>query len=634
MTHQDPDSPGPQDSGADLPLEDQRIAHVDPSVPRAKTEALVGERGPIQAPQQVLSDVQPSLEALYRDRLKSIWAAAHSEVEESEREREVFFEAMLRVVESAPLVPAEVTRRAGDAGEALLGETRESFGRDLSTVALLVADLARQPLGPQELAAVIRERLAPTMTDLERAEQGTPEQRVDIIVRVLSALEGSQSAAVLASELLRYLQTQAPGLVGQGFYVTVASLAGIVGAAEGRHAQASFMYHLVLNGLRSLVQREGELEDLSREAVTVSSFNTAAIISELLQRQLQGAQGREDLSARAVRVLRDLKAISAAAATPADIAEAEAPELVQALGFSTTDPAEFLTALLDLGNAARASHDTPIGTARLEAASGVVDAARPRPQNPAVGLFNAGVSLLREEDARRAVPLITTRLLLNALGLRLAFHVTDELTVALLDRKGLDCAVNLAGACVDYWRAGGPELEGLEPLLRQLVNLTRWPPLRTRRPDVVADLSRLGTSAENLRLVPQEQAGFPELPRLLEDAIEGLRGATDGPPRVEDLVLDTARLVGHVFDRILPTEASEDLQGAVDSAVVDRRQPAQVLVERYEDYAGRPGDPVGVGPLVAAGVMDLSEWRRLASQLLDPIPTVAPALRAFSLGPA
>lgn len=337
-------------------------------------------------------------------------------------------------------------------------------------------------------------------------------------------------------------------------------------------------------------------------------------------------------SAEGIEVLRDLKRISASAAWRIDLEDARATAVTGALGFTSTQPADFLTVLLNLGSGAEAWQDTPIGLARLEASSGVVDAATAQPAQFATRLFNAGISLIRAQADDR-VPLIRSRLLLNVIGLRLALELDNDLIGALVELDSLDCAVNLVAAFGDSQRIPDPDItSGVEPLVRQLVDLPRWPPLRMDNPNAAVALARLTTDGQRLGMAPQERVSFPQLLPALDHALDTLRTATRAPLAPKDVFLDAAQLVGHVFGVVLrPLTDTSGLQQIIDDVAASRSQPAEVLKECYARYASSPDDPVGDGPLVAAGVVERAEWDRVAELLLKPLPSIAPALRDFQL---
>jgi hypothetical protein len=613
---QDPTPAEPRGSGTDQLHEDQQLLHRSQPVGAAKDEVPLSDATQIQAPLQV-SREKRSFEDIYGDRLKVIWDAAHVPGQEDEQEWRTFREAMLRVAQTMPLVDADIPALAV-AGAGIEG--------NIVNVDLTIRDRVRQESSPPAVAAFLKDVLAPTMARLERESQGTPERRVDIIVLALSGLESAPPAADLALELTRYLQTQDPDERGVGYYTTVGSLAGVVALSEERHHQeeAAFLYHLVLRGIRSIAIAES-LEDfttMASEAVSISAFNLGAIISDLLQRD------GKDGSAEGTKVAQDLNAISVSSTELVQFDDRRAAEIVQALGFQTERATEVATVLEYLGNAARAWDDRPIAAARLAAARGAIIAAAPEPENPASSLFNAGVYLNRSDDSP---PLLLSRILMNALGLRLALVLGPDLVTSLVRLAGLDCAVNLVGAFNRYSRIGAPDIKAaIEPLARKLISLGDWSPLRTAGRDVNADLGRLAVSAEGLG-VRSEGEVSPDLSRSLDDAIDGIRSNTGGPDALDDVVMDSAQLIGHTFAAVLPASATSGLEETVERVTASRDRPVDILIQRYEDYSNPPDHPVGIGPLQPAGVLESSEWAQLAARLLQPIGSVAPALRAFQL---
>ncbi|MGH8902015.1 MAG: hypothetical protein ACRDYA_10105 [Egibacteraceae bacterium] len=606
----------PGEGGHREQREEKRLASTEMPIPETQLSGTVQAEPSLPAPVE-----QPSRSALYSDRLKLIWAAAHSRAEEKEGEWVVFQEAMVRVGDFVALV--------GDEAE-LTSESRESLEGDLDTVALFVADKVASQPGAPTLAAYVRNTLTPTIARLEQVGEGTPERRVDVIVRVLVALRGAPAVGDLACELFRYLQDQDPAERQAGFYMTVANLATLVSAVGGdfRRVDQAFMCHVALDGMRSVALQGNlpALQEANAGSVSTVAFNVAVDVATLLRR-------REELSSpQGVGVLRDLMAISASTTPLVDIQKVDPGEVVRALGFETNQPTEFLTVLADIGGIAEAWQQTPIGRARLQASSGVADAVMATGRQ-ASRLFNAGISLLRAQaDDPRA--LSAGRLLLNTLGLRLALLTGRDLVAALVHLDGLDCAINLVGAFVEYQRVADAAVSReVEPLIRQLIDLGRWPSLRALGPGVGIDLARLTSAAERLKMSPQERASFPELLSSLESALDALRAATPRAPRaLHEPLLDTAQLVGHIFRTVLPPTAdSSGLQQVIDGVVASRGRAVDVLEERYARYASSPDDQVGDGPLVAADVLQRSEWDHVAGRLLHPLHSIVPALRDFAL---
>ncbi len=224
--------------------------------------------------------------------------------------------------------------------------------------------------------------------------------------------------------------------------------------------------------------------------------------------------------------------------------------------------------------------------------------------------------------------------MINCLGLRMAFRQSPNLVEALTFYDGLDCAVNFAASYVDYRREGSvpPLLRDLEPFMRLLVSLSVWPPLDGRAP--ATDQGRLASAAGAVGITRDGQANFAELPDQTETAIEVLRAQAkpEAPPRVDDPVLDAAALTRHVFQRMLPRPPDvEGLPAKLDKVIAGRGDAGATLRTRYQAYARVSKDGVGPGPLVAAKVMTKFEWDELEARLLSRLPSIVPALSAFTL---
>lgn len=122
--------------------------------------------------------------------------------------------------------------------------------------------------------------------------------------------------------------------------------------------------------------------------------------------------------------------------------------MLKALQLPINPPTDVVTVVTDMGGLARAWQSSPAGLARLEASSAVATAVTKEPRDSAGRFFNAGVSLIGDAF-RNSKMNVRSRLILNALGLRLALLANSDLRAALIEHSGLSCAVNLAGAFSD-----------------------------------------------------------------------------------------------------------------------------------------------------------------------------------------
>lgn len=563
-------------------------------------------------------------EEVYRERLRDFWEAAHrnSPNAESAAELEVFLRIMMDASEDLNILVADEEVSPLSVG-IIAGNPQE--------VDLEVAERMSASTGQSELTQFMRSSIGPTIDRLERAGDGTPETRVDIVARVLFELRGSPAAASLACELYRYLQSQVER--SEGYYQTVLNLAVIVSAAWPEYATESmFLYHAVLEGFRDLYGGQNVAaggvsgNEGSRNLVSIASANLA----KTLGRRIREFDG--DARAKALSVLRTLRTISAVTC-PVPAFERSHPRVVAAaLGLPTGQPAESLAVLAHMAEMAETWGFESVGTSDLEASGGISAAADDNILRAVDLLFNAGVSLRAQKDVpeSKAGVMFRARLLLNAVGLRLSLESRDDLRESLVDLDGIDCAVNFIGTLVEYKAIGDPGVvRNLEPLATEVAHFAKWPLLQRARRRT--DLTRIERAATLLGIAIETRSTFPTLVPSVRLAIEALRRSFDFPDRgSDDVIVDSADAVGRLYGLVLFDEDSRQLQPKLVEIVSKRNIAMQVLIESYAEYATTTSADVGLGPAVAAGVVGEADWRRVAGQLRDPVTSIASAIAEFS----
>lgn len=562
-----------------------------------------------------------SLKQLYERRLERFWAAAHrsAEVHETVGEWELFKEGMVRLAALGALVDGE-------------SQPIEEIPGDVDDVELLVARRMERGMTLEEVADFIRTSLATTIDRLEQRREGTPERRTDIIVRALKPLQDFPESAGLGCELMRYMQTQPIEQRLPGYYDTIDDIGALVRAGGDEYRlKGVFITHVVLNGMRTLVVRSPEV--FNRQALGIvsnSAFRLASMLSGIFNDR------KEQPGERASAVLRNLQAISVAT-TPVLSITANGPELVQILGFETSHPLEFLTALEDMGSVGPAWQRSRVGQARLTAMSGIIGALAVRKEAAVSRIFNAGIPLVFEDQAHptSSEALIRAQLLTNTIGIRLALFFGEELFIALTQFSGLNCAVNLIGAFVRYQRnpdAIAGVSESFLPLIQDILNLTNWTAFQGAGSWVDPSLARFAAASGVLKLSPEPLPSFDHFGDHVEAALDSIRETMSASKLPTNPILDAGELIKTLFTSVLILDEDEDLSALVEEMISSREDPASVLIERYEEYASSPDGGDGRGPYVVAGVTPSEEWDQLAAQLLhQPRGTIALMLRQFTV---
>jgi hypothetical protein len=556
-------------------------------------------------------------EDVYRARLAELWDIAHEDVRSTAEQRADFVRLMLAASEDlAILIPDEDVSPLPS--KAIPGSPQE--------VDRVVADLlsAVKP-DPDELVAFMRSSVAPTIERLARADEGTPETRVDVVARVLFELRGSGRAAWLAGELYPYLQTQ--GQRSGGFYQTVLNLAVIVSAAGPEHVTESvFLYHAVLAGFRELSAGGSDGAEGSRSLVS----SAASSLARILWRRARAVTS-DTRTKRVLPVLRDLRRISAVSCSIPLFEEDVARAVTVALGLRETPAPDALAVAMDMAEMADSWGFGSVTTSDVEACAGVGAAASGSILRAVDFLYNAGISLRAVPSSpEQAHTMLIARMLVNAAGLRLALAGGQDLFESLVRLDGIDCAVNFMGTFLEYRPGGEREIvASLAPLAATVAQLVAWPPLQ--RAERRTDIERIERAATSLGIAPQAKTDPPELTEPVEGAIAALKSALTLPAdRGPDVLMDTAALIGNLYGRTLVEGGQRQLPALLAELVAARPNGLNVLVDTYAAYcAGRP-DEVDPGPAVAAGLIGEAEWQEVARRLRDPLSSAVPAILEFT----
>lgn len=559
-------------------------------------------------------------EDIYSARLGELWDIAHEDSQSTER-RDRFVQLMLEAsVDLAILIPDEdVSLPSG----AIPGNPQE--------VDRVIADrLSVVKPDSDELVAFMRSSVAPTIERLERADDGTPETRVDIVARVLFELRGSVPAARLASELYRYLQTQ--GQRSGGFYQTVLNLAVIVSAAgPERVTESIFLYHAVLAGFRDL--------SAGGEGGTEGSLNlvssAASSLARILWRRAR-SMSNETRTEKVLPVLRELRRISAVTCPVPLIDEDLARAVTAALSLDGslggTPATHALAVVMDMAEMADAWGFDGVTTSDIEACAGVAAAAGGNVLRAVDFLYNAGISLRTRVNTPEvsAQTMLIARMLVNAAGLRLALAGGQDLFQSLVQLDGIDCAVNFMGTFLEYRPVGKPEIvASLAPLAAAAAQLVTWPPLQ--RAERRTDIERIERAATALGIRLPAESGLPQLTEPVEVAVAALKSALSLPAQPgEDLPMDTAALVGELYGTVLVEGAPRQLPSVLAELGAARSNALNVLVDTYARYCGSGPDEVGPGPAVAANLIGEAEWNEVARRLQEPLRSAVPAIREFT----
>lgn len=589
----------------------------EPGLIAGETESEAKPETNITAPRQIVTSGEVkarSPEDIYGERLREMWAMTHPDAagQEIEVQWESARASVLSVIDPTSLV----SRPTSDSVTAIAGSIGE--------VELLVGnDVDRLPLGGIE--GYVRERLAPTFERLERLGEGTRERRVDIVARALRDVGGSPGVArFVRGALAGYLEGQPEELRGSGFYATAGTLGILLGATQNPEMRpaALVLYDYVLSGLAARSIGDVEPQRMTLDTVSVAASNSAAVLA--MMNRDAGDAHQERIRPQ----LTTLISLSAATAVARSVDEGIASRALAELGL---DPggavSDLLTSLRQMSVVAGAWGGPSVDLAHLEAAAGIATMLEGNPGRTATNLFNAGLSLDKAERANEP-PYLEAQMLLNALGLRVAFVAAQTMDDALSRFEGLDCSVNFMSTVVTYKNAvAGAKWSniadrGLGRLVRILAFLPDWDPLRGSNDNhTQLSLARLAAGARRLGVSAEPDISFDAFKSAIEGAIVALLPAAEFQG---DEAVSTARLVRMVFEDVLE-EKSWGLESEVRRVADLRASPTMALTNLYQQ--SMKGDP----PAVVSGVMTPDEWVTVRLQLLRKVDTIATLLRSFTV---
>ncbi len=342
------------------------------------------------------------------------------------------------------------------------------------------------------LAGLLLYTLAPTLRRWETLQTATPEDIGDFLLPALGASDAPRPQPTRALtdfgvRLWRLMQTQIDWDIG--YWQTVRALGDFFVRAKGRETLAlvATIYHALIQAQTKDVE-DAEAADLVRGAAN----NLSSLFDDLAGKAPSGKVAAAIAAAGRLHVL--------------------AADAIEDRGRKPRAE-RWALALDELGNTPSAFQQVGDDSLRLRhlrqawfsARTGVVRARLRKPgeadaKDVASAFFNAGVAILRAGN-RRSPPFATARIVVNALGLWWALHlsaVADE--KALGPYNGGNCAVNLMGALTDL---DPPKLDRLRTA--SLPGL--WAGLFVTREAIgAADFQRIAKSAEEMKL-PEQPMG-------------------------------------------------------------------------------------------------------------------------------
>jgi len=624
----EPEQPGGTFSDADTgPASGKRDDMSTIKAPLAEPEAH---------PATEMTITPPTAADLYKERLRGIWEATHggfSPPGVGSQHTDAWDLVQDAVINGGnlALIGAAVAQRRRPAG-ASDGSGDPVLTGDPRTVEFQVGS-AIQQLAPEQIPVFISGPLARTVERLEReAARGevSREQIVDIVLRGLEPLRGTEAANRLVPPLLGFLSSEQPPTVG--IYTTVAVIANLMIGLDDRHSRLVriFLYHYALLGMWRLLQVEPDVpfDAPARQVVSVAAGNAGMNLWQVLPERVAGTRGTADVLA--------LRIIRVVSVREMGIAEADAAAILEALGMPDAHPRAMLTVINEAGALGSVWSADWTDVAWLESAAAVAAiAAGTAPDQAAARLYNASVSLQGLTDPAAERPL-RARMLLNALGLHWSLRLSTGLREALDNLEGVDCARAFLQAAGQYQDEGHdqtafwPAVTGLAALLRELPRR-----LPADRPDLAVKVARLGEASSRFRLPPgtvSREPGYDELGAAVGRVIAALR-----PTAAEDTeayetktdLLATAALVRSVYQDILGRSAW-GLGGTLEDLAARRGSPREEFLGRYQPYTEPADSRLGTGPPVTAGVASEDEWNAIADALLrDPGSIALALLRAF-----
>lgn len=578
----------------------------------------------------------PTAADLYKERLRGIWEATHGGLNPPGANSpnagawELVQDAVINGGNLA-LIGAAVVQHRSSAG-AGGGAADPGLSGDPRTVEILVGS-AIQQLPPEQIPAFISGPLARTCERLER-EVGrgdvTREQIVDIVVRAMEPLRGTEVAGRMVPPLLGFLngENRAPTV---GIYTTVAVLAQLMIGLDDRRSRLVriFLYHYALLGVWRLLHEDPGLafDAPVRQVVSVAAGNAGMNLWQVLPDRVAEARGTPEVLALRVILMITVRELG--------VAEPDAAAILEALGMANPHARAMLTVINEAGALASPWSADWTDVAWLESAAAVAAvAAAASPDQAAARLYNASVSLQGLPDAAAPGPL-RARMLLNALGLYWSLLLGTGLRDAMDRLEGVDCASGFMYAAGQYQDEGHdqtrfwPAVTGLAALLTDLPRR-----LPQDRPVLATKVARLAEAAGRVRLpagtIPRE----PEYANLVTatiGVIDALR-SSGAIPETESLtahLLDTATVIRGVYEEILDRQ-DWGLRETVEDLTSRRGNPREEFLSSYAPYSEPADSFLGTGPPVTAGAASEEEWNQIAAVLLrDPGSIVPVLLREF-----
>lgn len=517
---------------------------------------------------------------------------------------------------------------AAGATEWIAGPADTGLAGDPGTVEFLVSTAVEQ-LPPGQVPRFISGPLVQTLERLQREVGFTPdvtrERIVDIVLRALESQRGTARAGRLVGPLFGYLNGERrPPTIG--IYMTVAVLAQLMLGLNDRQNRLVriFMYHYVLVGVWRLLRQDGVAFDAPvRQVASVAAGNAGMNLWQLLPEQDSSAQGAE-----VVRMLRTLMVTSV---PDLPLTEAGAATILQALGLPYREARAALTVLSEAGALADVWTTDARDLARIESAAAVaVIAAESAPDQIAVRLYNAAISLQGIAEPQAAGPL-RARLLLCGLGLYWSLVLGTDLLDSLDRLEGLDCAFDFVREVGQYQAEGHEQAQSWSSVIELAGLLSELPKLLPHeRAALRPGAARLADAASRVRLAGvavSRDVGVRELAEATVRAVDALRpsGASPQTDEIEPRMLDTAALIRSIFEDILDP-AEWGLGEIIDQLAEGRSHPREEFLRRYQSLVEPAGSRLGTGPPVAAGVASESEWEAIEAFLLHDPGTIIPAL--------
>ncbi len=516
-----------------------------------------------------------------------------------------------------------------------VGGASDTFEGDLDSIDLLVqAAVSRiQPSDLQALTALAQGRVARTLERFESAGEVDREALVDIAISVLSPLRSNLDLSTI-ERAYGYLEQQEPSTRGYGFYITVLRLAQLAmrspALEHSRLLTAGFLYHAGLAGMSTVLAQQPN--DASRPSVRASVRVTTQNLAGMIQGLRR--ETKRTLTENGKGTIRDMIAIRVAWTREVE-SSADASAILAELGFSATATDETLAvpvlrALVDMGTAAVAwtTVETAVDTAFIEAASGVAASAIRDEDTVSARFFNAGVSLLAHAEGRTTLGVVRARFILNALGLYWSLAQSQSLAEAMTDRSGRDCVVNMLGALVDAQDARLMMPFSVFELISQLSGLPDY--LVQLGETQEADAGRIRGSLRHLNATAERDEPH-DLPELLSAVMKAL-AATSGDD-------ESATGLPEVWSASLVSSCLRDISGvnvgALENEVLALLQrsndPGVTLGSGYARFVIGALQPYGLGPLVAAEVVDMDEWVETCGRVARRVPSLARLLSGLRI---